>query len=226
MLTKIKNLFYWWLDYAYVAWWQTLGFISRYDTTRLTRNADPSLSPIIIIPGVYEKWQFMKPIAKLLARRGYGVHVIEGLGYNVGNVEDMASIVAMYIDAHKLHNCVIVAHSKGGLIGKYLLTHQTSKIKINKLIALNTPFSGSKYAFLLPIKTVKIFAPSSKIITSLTAHTDSNENITSIYAAFDPHIPGGSHLEGATNIKLDIAGHFRIMHNKKVHQAIIDALSN
>ena len=94
MMHKIKNLFFWWLDYIYVAWWQMLGYISRYDATQLTKHADPLLPPILLIPGVYEKWQFMKPIATLLASQGYTVHVIEGLGYNTGNIEDMASIVA------------------------------------------------------------------------------------------------------------------------------------
>ena len=225
MMHKIKNLFFWWLDYIYVAWWQMLGYISRYDATQLTKHADPLLPPILLIPGVYEKWQFMKPIATLLASQGYTVHVIEGLGYNTGNIEDMASIVADYINKHELRGCVIVAHSKGGLIGKYLLMNRTDDTAIQKMIALNTPFSGSKYAAFLPLQTIKIFTPSSQIITLLAAHTTTNQYITSIYAAFDPHIPGGSYLEGATNIQLNIAGHFRIMHNKKVHQAILDALN-
>ena len=38
-----------------------------------------------------------------------------------------------------------------------------------------------------------------------------NPRITSIFGTFDPMIPGGSELPGARNIRLDVAGHFRIL---------------
>lgn len=224
MIKRIKNLIYWWLDYVYVAWWQAIGFVSRYDTTKLTINANPKLTPIILIPGVYEKWQFMKPIAILLAKRGHAVHVIEGLGYNVGTLNDMATIVGDYLHTNQLTHCVIVAHSKGGLIGKYLMMSKEHTATVRQLITLNTPFGGSRYALFLPISPVRMFLPTADAITTLAAHTTANRRITSIYAAFDPHIPEGSYLGGAHNVQLNISGHFRIMHDKKVHQAILDAL--
>ncbi len=38
-----------------------------------------------------------------------------------------------------------------------------------------------------------------------------NSRITSIYSAWDPHIPGGSQLAGARNIELRSTGHFRVV---------------
>ena len=36
-------------------------------------------------------------------------------------------------------------------------------------------------------------------------------NITSIFGSFDPMIPSGSELPEGRNIRLDVAGHFRIL---------------
>jgi hypothetical protein len=43
-----------------------------------------------------------------------------------------------------------------------------------------------------------------------------NARITSVWAAFDPHIPGGSSLPGAVNRRIDDGGHFRILRNPAV----------
>lgn len=51
-----------------------------------------------------------------------------------------------------------------------------------------------------------------------------NSRIVSIFAAFDPHIPEGSHLEGATNVRLPIAGHFRVLASSELRDVLRDAL--
>jgi hypothetical protein len=48
--------------------------------------------------------------------------------------------------------------------------------------------------------------------------------ITSIFGQFDPHIPEGSELEGATNIRLDIGGHFRILSDADCIRAVLNAV--
>ncbi len=41
-----------------------------------------SARPVVLVPGVYERWQFLRPIADALAARGHPVHVIPELGIN------------------------------------------------------------------------------------------------------------------------------------------------
>ena len=36
----------------------------------------------MILPGVYETWQFLRPIADELNRRGHPVHVMHSMGIN------------------------------------------------------------------------------------------------------------------------------------------------
>jgi pimeloyl-ACP methyl ester carboxylesterase len=227
---KLKSLlstqFYWSLDYAYIARRQLFGAISNTKALRY-RNPDSTRPSIILIPGIYERWQFMKPIAALLRRHGYDVHVIEGLGYNRKDIESMAQVVQAYIDSVDNTDFTIVAHSKGGLIGKYLLTTANPAKKIHGMIALNTPFSGSRYAYLfLLFKSLRLFIPNSSILRLLSQNQTVNQSIISIYSKFDPHIPGGSKLEGAKNIQLDTHGHFRIVNEPKVHELLLKELAN
>jgi triacylglycerol lipase len=211
----------WVLDYTYVAYWQVYGFFIKADPGEYD-SLSASKIPIILIPGIYENWQFMKPIADMLNKNGHPIHVIDGLGYNTGDIKSMAELVDTYITKTKLASCIIVAHSKGGLIGKYVLANFNAKLKIKAMVAINTPFSGSQYAYLLlPLKSTRIFIPHSPILSLLANNTLVNSQIVSIYGQFDPHIPKGSYLKGAKNIKLKTRGHFRIMKNKDVHQAIL-----
>ena len=219
------NGWVWFLDYIYVAYWQIYDFFVRADSGQY-KNTNHTLIPIILIPGIYENWQFMKPIADSLYEAGHPIHVIDGLGYNTGDVETMATVVDSYITKNNIDSCIIVAHSKGGLIGKYALANFNTHHAIKGMVALNTPFSGSKYAYLLlPLKAARMFIPTSPILSTLAANTIVNTQIVSIYGQFDPHIPKGSFLEGAKNVQLNTKGHFRIMKNKEVHQAILQNIT-
>lgn len=217
--------YYWVLDYLYVGFWQVLGFFRRGDP-RVFLSPTPTrhATPVLLIPGVYERWNFMKPIAKSIYNAGYEVHVIEGIGYNRGTVEKMAEAVDAYVAKHSLKNCVLVAHSKGGLIGKYLLSFSNKKGQYAGMVSVSTPYNGSVYAHVLPFSSLRIFIPNSPLLLQLAKSADVNARIVSIYGKFDPHIPGGSFLKGAQNIRLATYGHFRIIKDKAVHREILDAI--
>ena len=213
----------WLLDYAYVGFWQVQGFLFRADPGQYLTpapGAPQGKAPVLLIPGIYETWQFMRPVADDLHRAGHPVHVVQKLGYNRGTVEAMAQLAAGYLEEHDLAEVVIVAHSKGGLIGKFLMTMSSVAPRINRLVAINTPFSGSVYAnfFLLP--SIRAFSPHDRTLQTLLACLELNARITSIYGRFDPHIPGGSFVEGARNVQLDTMGHFRPIADARVLREI------
>jgi len=221
----VKNIYFWAADYIYVGYWQLRDVISKWDprSYEIKDISDKRIS-IVLLPGIYESWKFMRPLAKVLYERGYDVRVIEELKYNNGTIEAMADIVDEYLRRKNIKRCILVAHSKGGLIGKYLLSNMNKRNYIKGLVALNTPFTGSKYAYLIPIKAVRIFLPNSPVLRNLALNGEVNKNIVSIYGVFDPHIPGGSYLIGAQNIQLNTHGHFRILGSPIVHKAVIEAI--
>jgi len=67
---------------------------------------------------------------------------------------------------------------------------------------------------LLP--SLRIFIPNDPTILALTREAAVNPRIVSVYGRFDPHIPGGSRLDGAKNVQLDTGGHFRILAHPRV----------
>lgn len=217
----VSNFYFWCLDYLYVAIWQIKSGRRGYDPKKYL-NKDPSAPIAFVIPGIYERWQFMMPVIELLFDHGYSVHVIESLGYNTGSIEIMAERVDEYVRRNEIKQYSIVAHSKGGLIAKYLL--RISPSNITKVVTINTPYSGSLYASFFPFQSLRSFMPSSKILMLLATDVAANKKITSIYGAFDPHIPGGSYLEGAINIQLPVSGHFRLLQEAKVQGAILGSL--
>jgi triacylglycerol lipase len=212
----------WVLDYAQAFVWHLQGLTHRRSPARFIRSGlSKAKPPILIIPGVYEPWNFMSHVIQFLYDHGYSVHAIEVLGYNVGEIAAAATKVSDYIIRHNLHEVILVGHSKGGIIGKYVMDQLPGGQRVNRLIAVSSPFSGSKYARLLPFRAVREFAATSKSVVSSQKLTASTNRTVSIYGSFDPLIPERSYLPGATNIELPVTGHFRILNNPKVLQAIL-----
>lgn len=219
----ISTLGFWLLDYIYALKWQLRAAGHAKPPTH--HAGTPGKAPIILIPGVYEPWPFMQPLADVLEQAGYPIYFVAELGYHTISITDAAKAVRRLIDQLRLTNAVIVAHSKGGLVGKYLLSHHNQDHAISLLIAVAAPFSGSVYAQFWLIETIRAFSPRHPDITKLQADTTVNSQIVSIYGSFDPHIPGGSYLSGATNIEVPAIGHFRILDHVVVKKTILELAS-
>lgn len=207
--TLPQKVWGWALDYWYVAYWMARGIVARSTPDQLLHPPTGPDPPVLLIPGVYENWRFMQPIAEHLYRAGHPVHVLDKLGYNTGSIPKMALIVAEYLNRSDLYGVTVIGHSKGGLIGKFALADPESSRRIKHVVAINTPFSGSRYASLFLLPSVRMFAPRGPMIRQLMENAFVNKRITSLYSVFDPHIPETSRLEGAENIVLPGIGHFR-----------------
>ena len=209
----MQRLWGWILDYCYVVYWMVRGFFSKSSPDLFLRPQTGPRTPILLIPGVYENWRFMQPIAAHLYRAGHSVHVVDKLGYNTGAIPAMAVIVSEYLKSLDLRDVVLIAHSKGGLIAKQALGAPDTFRRVKHIVAINTPFSGSRYANLFLLPSVRMFSPTGSVIRQLALNLALNRHITSLYSAFDPHIPETSYLNGAENIVLPTVGHFRLIGN-------------
>jgi pimeloyl-ACP methyl ester carboxylesterase len=180
--------------------------------------------PVVILPGVYETWHFLRRVGEALNRGGHPVHVIESLGFNRAPIPASAALVARELVDRDLRGVAIVAHSKGGLIGKHLMSNDDPDGRVDRLIAVATPFGGSGMARLVPGRTLRAFLPGDAVIRALTDARGANARVTSIYPRFDPNIPEGSRLEGATNVEIPVVGHFRILTEPAAIAAVIAAV--
>ncbi|UFU03350.1 alpha/beta hydrolase [Ruania suaedae] len=198
-------------DYAYAVRRQAAGLLSRTTAETYTSPRHVRNPPVLMLPGVFESWRFLEPLARALYDHGHPVHVVAPLGWNRGSVPDMAEIAATCLTDLDLTGVVVVAHSKGGLIGKSLMGRSDVGGRVLGMVAVNTPFSGSPYARWLPLRSVRAFLPDDEVITALAAQRADHSRIVSVGTCFDPHIPAGSELPGARNVRLATPGHFRAL---------------
>ncbi|SEN70377.1 alpha/beta hydrolase [Cryobacterium sp. TMT1-3] len=222
MTAGILDLVSWAQDYAYAAERQLRAFTSRPSPRGFQTG---TACPVVIIPGVYETWKFLQPLITRVHDAGHPVYVVDRLSWNLASVPDAARHVADLIAAERLEDVVVLAHSKGGLIGKYVMVGLDADSRIAGMIAVAAPFSGSAYARYMLSPSLRAFAAGNEHITGLNTNTETNRRITSIFARFDPHIPEGSALAGATNIEIDTGGHFRLLADARVADAVLSALA-
>jgi alpha-beta hydrolase superfamily lysophospholipase len=211
----------WWLaDYTYAVVWQVKG------TMRPGRPADllpGDGRPVVILPGVWEPWGFMRPVIDAAHAAGHPVHVLPKLGRNSRPVPDTARAVAAYLVEHDLRDVLIVAHSKGGLIGKYVMTECDPDARVTRMVAICTPFAGSDYARYMTLSSLRAFSPDDPTTVRLQEQLQVNAHITAVTGVFDPHIPAIVDLPGATNIVLPDGGHFRLLARPDVHAIVVGA---
>jgi hypothetical protein len=202
------------------------GWAYRLRLSRLRGSHDSSAlregggSPVLLLPGVYETWHFLEAVGASLNRAGHPVHVVPTFGHNLRPVAEMAELAHDYLVEWELTDVAIVAHSKGGLIGKTLMLTPEGRARVRSMVAINSPFGGSDYAHILPIRTLREFVPTNETIRALARNAEVNSRITSIYAEWDPIIPNGSFLEGATNLELPSRGHFRLLDRPDLLDAV------
>jgi pimeloyl-ACP methyl ester carboxylesterase len=208
-----RNAVWWVRDYAYAVHWQLRAILSRADPEGFQGGEK---APLVVIPGVYETWRFLQPLITELHDRGHPVHVIGPLRWNNRPVPEAARHVSDYLVQHDLTGVVLVAHSKGGLVGKYAMTLGPAIDRIDAMLAVATPFGGSLYARFMVVPSLRIFRPKDATLLELSHQEAVNPRIVSVYGRFDPHIPGGSALPGAKNVQLEAGGHFRILAHPRV----------
>jgi hypothetical protein len=209
----------WWAeDYLYAALRQLRSAFSR---TRADEFLSGTRRPVVVIPGIYEDWRFMLPLVRRLHEAGHPVHVVTLLQRNRIAVPKAAELIAGHIRGENLADVMIVAHSKGGLIGKYVMMSLDPEARIRGMVAVCTPFSGSRYAAFMLLPSLRAFSPRDAVTLQLSREERVNERISSVYGLFDPHIPEGSVLPGAKNIQLQTGGHFRILSHEDTIRTIL-----
>jgi pimeloyl-ACP methyl ester carboxylesterase len=204
----------WWArDYFYAVYWQGRAILGRTDPASFRSG---TLTPIVVIPGVYETWRFLQPLIRAMHDRGHPVFVVDALSWNDRPVVEAAELVSTFLAEHDLRDVVLVSHSKGGLIGKYVMSAGPERARVTSMLAVAAPFGGSLYARFMVLPSLRIFSPKNATILALAHDESVNSRIVSIYGEFDPHVPAGSELVGAKNVRLDTGGHFRVLAHPRV----------
>lgn len=219
-MSALARIAGWWVrDYAYAAGRQVRSAVSRVSPDEFLSGTG---RPVVVIPGIYEDWRFMLPLIRELHAAGHPVHVVTMLQRNRLAVPKAAALIAEYLHRRDLRDTMIVAHSKGGLIGKYTMMLLDQTRRITRMVAVCSPFLGSRYASYMLLPSLRALSPRNAVTLELSREQSVNERITSVYGLFDPHIPEGSVLPGARNVQLDTGGHFRILAEQDTIRTVLE----
>ncbi|MGO4301663.1 esterase/lipase family protein [Leifsonia sp. RAF41] len=212
------------LDYVYAGRHQLRAVFDRGTPESLVAG-EGDRAPVVLLPGIYETWRFLRPLADHIHASGHPVHVVTALERNRMSVPEAAALVTRHLQEHDLEGVVIVAHSKGGLVAKYLMGMPDSGPRIRSAVTVATPFAGSSLARLIPVPAIRALMPNTPGLVRLALSRAVNAQIVSVWGWFDPHVPEGSRLEGARNIELDVGGHFRILARPELLAVVDEVLA-
>ncbi|UJP39255.1 esterase/lipase family protein [Cellulomonas palmilytica] len=209
-------------DYASATGWILAGAVRPGGADDLV--APPVRGrPVVLVPGVYEAWHFLRPLARRLHARGLAVHAVPGLGRNHRPVGQSAEILRAAIAALGLRDVVLLAHSKGGLIGKRAMIEDLASgaPRIGSMITVNTPFAGSRYARWVPLPAVRALVPGDAAIRALVLDRTVDARIVAVRSVWDPHVPDAAAPEGLPDVTLPTPGHFRALADPALEDLVV-----
>lgn len=238
-LSALARGWWWARDYVYAGVRQLAIVVEGWSPPARWRRGREDRPELLLLPGIYEHWSFMRPLGDSLNGAGYRVRVVHGMGTNRRGIADTATRLGRAIEKRPAPTAgrVIVAHSKGGLVAKQLLVSGADAAgatsdgargphDIRGLVAIATPFAGSRMARLILDPSVRALLPSDETIVLLGRAASVNARIVSVFGRFDPHIPDGSMLEGATNIRVPVSGHFLLLGAPETHRAVLEGVEH
>jgi len=182
--------------------------------------------PVVLLPGVYETWHFLEAIGAALHAAGHPVHVLPALRRNRYPIESTARWVGAELRRRGLRDVVLVAHSKGGLVGKQVLRRYDPEGRVAGLVAVASPFAGSSRADYMVLPALRHFRPRDPFIRELAADRAVDARIISIFPSYDPHIPQGSRLGAGADVEVPVIGHFRILRDPRTISAVLAAVES
>ena len=222
------------LEYIYVIVHLVLIVVDYI--TSLFQSITPKISspqdtqnPIILVHGYMMRGLVMYPIKRRLNKDGYKNVYLFTYSPPWLNIDDFSLQLKDKIEFVKKERGVekvdLICHSMGGLVAlNYINKHDGVK-NIDRLIALGTPFGGSKLWSFSIGKCGKEMRPGSEFLKKISM-PQAGIRATAIYTTFDEMvIPYEySKLEWADNIEMNYIGHVGLLFDSKAYKIIREAL--
>ena len=127
--------------------------------------AEGRLRPVVILPGIYESWHYLRPIAERLNEGGHPVHVIPTLGLNRAPIPRTAagrprSTGRARSDRRRDRGAQQGRHRRQARDG----ARRSRSGRVDRLVAIASPFNGSAMARLAPNPALRAFLADDPVI--------------------------------------------------------------
>lgn len=180
--------------------------VARYIYRTLPEEWQEGDRTVVIIPGFNGHWSAYKRLGDYLNRNGYKIH-IDPKYNSYQNIEKIATHTYEYILKEDLKDIVVIGHSKGGIVARYLKLIDERNL-ISQVFTIASPHYGSVWAHISILSLFQI-RPGSEFLSELNDEPEAKK-VVNIFAKYDQLvIPNKSlYLAGAIeNTQLDLVGH-------------------
>jgi len=106
--------------------------------------------PIVLVHGMILKdfrfYRAFRKIRDFLTDEGCHVYVLthDGIGTMANNAQQMKEMITDILAKEEVEKVNLIAHSKGGIDSRYMITHLDMADKVASLTTLSSPHHGSK----------------------------------------------------------------------------------
>ena len=184
--------------------------------------AGPELgTPILLLHGFADNHSIFALLRRGLVRRGFKRVVAMNYSIRTKDVRTAAVQLAEEVERiceetgfERIH---VVAHSLGGIIGRYYVTRLGGDERVHTLVTLGAPHGGTLMAHLLPTALTRQLRPGSALMRDLGAPAPAcRTRVIAFWSDTDeaivPASNGALHQEGVdvTNIELHGVGHLSL----------------
>lgn len=187
---------------------------------------------VLVVHGLFAAGGVFEPLRKRIERE-CGLRTFDFTYSPLRAFEDVARDLARAFDqiAQSGAQVSIVGHSLGGLVARWLVQELKYAPRVDRIVTLATPHAGTTLARLGPTSLIRAIQPSSKVMRALR---DSSGELASIRcvamgADGDSMIsPTSSSIawpEAKTQWFTGL-GHNAMLFDGRVHDAVVDALSD
>jgi triacylglycerol lipase len=192
-------------------------------------------TPILLIHGIMDNRSVFTVFRRALRRRGFGVVHAVNYGPLTGDLREAARDLRDHVEklceatgADKVH---IVGHSLGGVIARYFVQRMGGSARVDTLVTLGSPHSGTLGAYLIPTALGHQLRPGSPPLAELEAPAPGcTTRFLVVWSRMDQMIvpQGNARLQhpdlDVAQLELPDVGHLALPIDRRVVRWVVDAL--
>ena len=194
-------------------------------------SAPGTRTPVLLLPGYGDNHSLLGPMGIFLRQKGWPW--VQAINHpSAKTLPEMAAGLALRIremqQASGAEQVDLVCHSMGGVVATWYLNHLEGAPHVRRMVAIATPFQGTKVAVFGPRRHARDLLPNSSVMEKLGLPPVTT---TAIRSTFDAIVlPQSSaalpEMEAYTNVTVHGHGHLAMLYSVEVLGHICRALED